>query len=154
MSIIFLEKSKMIFFQTFSHGYIHFIVWNRFIVKFILILEKYLFRGCSKWWQTKNFSQLKQIFVIKFWVVDKCKLWVISTRMCDVYEETCLRRNYLDKLAKHGFVTTNLNWKHTPRNENTLYSKRTVLSSVVSNEHNNLPRLERTYHCWVFLKKV
>ena len=75
----FLEKSKIIFFRIFFHKCTLYIVWNWFIVKIILISQKYLFWGYSKCWQIKQCSRLEQKSVIKSLVVEKCKL-------CEIYK--------------------------------------------------------------------
>ena len=68
------EKRKINFFSKFFfYRYKHCIVWNWFMVKFILILQKYFFWGYSKWLQIKHCSRLEQRSVIKLLVAEKCK---------------------------------------------------------------------------------
>ena len=51
--------------------------------------------------QTK-FSRLKQMFVMRFLSADKCKLYRIYRKMCDVYREACFSQNMFTNWLNMG----------------------------------------------------
>ena len=103
-STIFFKKEKYIFFRFFPIK----ILWDWFIAKFILILQKYFFWGYSKLAANQSLPGFKVL------QTGKCKPCEIYRRICNVYGKACLNQKNVYKLVKYGFATTSLSWKDSP----------------------------------------
>ena len=81
----------------------------------------------------KNYFNLTKVFVLKLFqmaanqsavikslVVEKCKLYEIYKKICDMHREAFFRQKDIYKQAKYRFVNMNPSWKGNPWNENVL----------------------------------
>ena len=59
-----------------------------------------MFQGYSNWCQVKQCSGLKQRFIIKPLITEKCKLCEIYRRMCNIYGESCfsIKKKFTNEL--------------------------------------------------------
>ena len=132
-------------FRNFFPKYKLFIVWNWFITKIILILQKYFFWSYSKWWQIKQSApSLNRGLSSKFW-------WLRITNHIQFTDEHVMSKEKHVLIKK--IFTNKLNmglilwaWVET----NLLSSKEKVPDTAASKEEYVDCFLwhERTHHFW------
>ena len=77
---------------------------NLFKAKIILILQKYLFWGYSKWHQIKQYTKLEQKSVSKFLLAKNCKPYENYRRIWDVYWQACFNEKMFTNRLNMGLL--------------------------------------------------
>ena len=97
-------------------------VWNRFVAKIILITQKYLFGGYSKWLKLNHTaSLLNRGLSFQIWYPRNANHVKFTVEMCDVYGEA----DFSPKVStedKQGFAATSLSEMTVRRIETYWYS--------------------------------
>ena len=80
------------------------IVWNWFIAKIILMIQKYLFEAIQYGGKSSGMLRAWREILHQIWVVEKCKPCEIYRRMCDVYREACLSKKRCSRLKQRSVI--------------------------------------------------